>query len=131
MSLPITGFYTSILGIILVYLSILVIRERRSGRVSLGDGNVEELPYLQRTSRAFGNFTEYVPMALLLLAIAELNDIDDYVLHGCGMLLVFGRLAHAYGLRHHPGPSWQRVWGMLATFASIVILAMGNLFILY
>ena len=51
MSLPITGFYTSILGIILVYLSILVIRERRSGRVSLGDGNVEELPYLQALSR--------------------------------------------------------------------------------
>ena len=70
-------------------------------------------------------------MAVLLLAIAELNAIDDYVLHGCAMLLVFGRLAHAYGLRHHPGPSWQRVWGMMATFASIVILAFSNLFILY
>lgn len=131
MSLPITGFYTSILGIILVYLAILVIRERRAGRVSLGDGNVEELPYLQRSSRAFGNFTEYVPMAVLLLAIAELNAIHHTVLHGCAMLLVFGRLAHAYGLRHHPGPSWQRVWGMMATFACIIALSVCNLFLLY
>ena len=70
-------------------------------------------------------------MAVLLLAIAELNAINAYVLHACAMLLVFGRLAHAYGLRHHPGPSWQRVWGMLATFACIVVLAVANIVILY
>ena len=128
-SLAITGFYASLCGFILIYLAILVINERRSGRVSLGIG--DDNPALERATRAFGNYTEYVPLALILLAIAELNQINHYVLHVCGILLIFGRMAHAYGLRHHPGPSWQRVWGMMATFASIVVLAASNIVILY
>jgi uncharacterized membrane protein YecN with MAPEG domain len=127
--LPITGFYASLCGFILVYLALLVINERRSGRVSLGIG--DDNPALERATRAFGNYTEYVPLAILLLAIAELNQIHVYVLHVAGILLLFGRMAHAYGLRHHPGPSWQRVWGMLATFACVLVLSSANLFLLY
>ena len=131
MPVPITAFYASLLAIAQIYFAALVIKERLSASVSLGEGNVDEDPMLQRATRVFGNFTEYVPIALILLLIAELNSVHPYILHGCAVLLLFGRTIHAYGLRHHVGPSWQRTAGMLGTFACMVSLAVVNVWMLY
>ena len=53
-------------------------------RVSLGDGGN---PALQRAIRAHANFSEYVPFALVMLAILELSRFSIYALHALGMLL--------------------------------------------
>ena len=127
-SIPITAFYASILGIFLVFLSILVIVQRRSAKVSLGDGGDRHM--LQMT-RAHANFTEYVPLILVLLMIAEINQVNPLFLHVIGWVLVISRFLHAYGLRHHFGPSWQRGAGILLTFACLLVLSGVNLWPLF
>ncbi|WP_240615650.1 MAPEG family protein [Alteromonas facilis] len=127
-AIEITGFYASLLAVCYLYLSALVISARRSAKVSLGDGGDASL---QQLSRAHGNFAEYVPITLILALCLEINTDFDLVVHIACVALLFGRLTHAYGLRHHIGASWQRVVGMLSTFAAIVLLSAFNLVWLY
>ena len=67
MVLPITAFYASLLGICYLYLSFLVIGARRRHQVGIGDGGHEDL---SRLTRAHGNFSEYVPITLIMIAKA-------------------------------------------------------------
>ncbi|WP_166425928.1 MAPEG family protein [Paraglaciecola sp. 20A4] len=125
---PITAFYGGLLGITFMYLSILVIRGRRSQKISLGHG---ENPHFLGIIRAHGNFAEYVPLILILMLVAEVNMAHEAVLHATGAALVVGRIVHAYGLKHHTGASWQRVSGMLLTFAALIGLSVQNILSLY
>ncbi|MFC3095139.1 glutathione S-transferase [Alteromonas sediminis] len=128
MSLMITSFYAGLLGLCYLYLSGLVIHGRIKGKVSLGDGGDCSL---NRLIRAHSNFSEYVPITLILLACLEVNSAYTWPLHVSALLLLFGRILHAFGLRHHVGPSWQRLWGMLMTFFALAFLSIGNLTLLY
>ena len=67
---PITAFYGGLLGITFMYLSILVIKGRRSAKISLGDGGNS---HFLGIIRAHANFAEYVPLILILMLIAEIN----------------------------------------------------------
>ncbi|QHJ13748.1 Inner membrane protein YecN [Paraglaciecola mesophila] len=125
---PITAFYGSLLGITFMYLSILVIKGRRSGKISLGDGGDN---HFLGVIRAHANFAEYVPLILVLMLVAEINLAHVSVLHSAGVALLIGRLVHAYGLKHHSGASWQRVAGMLLTFGALIGLSIQNLVFLY
>ncbi len=128
MHTPITAFYAGLLAITFVYLSILVVKQRKSKKVSLGDGGDA---HLSAYMRAHGNFAEYVPLSLVLIFIAEVNDTSAVLLHILGSALLIGRLIHAYGLTNHSGASWQRIWGMLLTFLVLLGGAVLNLWILY
>lgn len=121
MPIPITALYAGILAFLLVALSIrVVVVVRAKGKVNYGDdGN----PEFGRVVRAQGNFVEYVPMALLLMGIAELNGSNPTWLHGMGVALVLARLLHPLGLRAVGGPSAARVIGTSATW---IVLAIGG-----
>ncbi|WP_339770728.1 MAPEG family protein [uncultured Paraglaciecola sp.] len=125
---PITAFYGGLLGITFMYLSILVIKGRRSAKISLGHG---DNPHFLGVIRAHGNFAEYVPLILILMLVAEINSAHEAVLHVTGAALVIGRIVHAYGLKHHSGVSWQRVSGMMLTFAALIGLSVQNIVFLY
>ncbi|GGZ55167.1 MAPEG family protein [Paraglaciecola agarilytica] len=125
---PITAFYGGLLGITFMYLSILVIQGRRSGKISLGDGGDN---HFLGVIRAHANFAEYVPLILVLMLVAEINQAHVAVLHSAGVALLIGRLVHAYGLKHHSGASWQRVSGMLLTFIALIGLSIQNIVSLY
>mgnify|MGYP000300465177 CR=1 FL=1 len=125
MNLIITGLYSGLLGLVFLYLSFAVIKIRKKHLISLGDGNHEEL---QMRTRAHANFSEYVPICIILLLIAELTSQADLFLHICGIVLLYGRIAHAYGLITKTGASWGRVSGMLATFAVLFSLSIWNLY---
>jgi uncharacterized protein len=76
---------------------------------------------LQRKVRAYGNFTEYVPLGLLLVITLELMDSSPWLLWLIGSLLIVGRVAHAWGLVTAYGPSPGRAIGFFLTgFAYIV-----------
>jgi len=119
----ITGLYAGILGLLYVALAMRVIRLRFRHRVSLGDGGQAEL---LAAIRSHGNFAEYVPLALLLMAMAELDGCSDAVIHAFGILLTAGRVLHVWGLAHKDGggTSWQRKAGMVATFTVIILLSL-------
>lgn len=118
--MPITAVYAGLLAILFVALSIRVISVRRGQRISLGDGGNTEL--LKRV-RAHGNFAEYAPLAVLLLALCESLRAPPLLLHALGAAHLLGRCAHAYAVSSSPPVMPFRVGGMLLTFIPMLILA--------
>lgn len=114
--LPITGLYAGIAGLMLIGLAVWVIRQRVRARVGLFDGGDDTLG---RIIRIHGNFTEYVPLALLLMALVEASAAPAGALHALGVGLIGGRVVHAAALFRSAGGSRLRVLGMAATFAVI------------
>ena len=123
--LNITAVYASLFGLLLIFLSSRVVRWRRELSVGLGDGGEESL---SRAQRAQANFIEYVPIALLLLAVAESQGLTGWLLHTSGVILVLARLLHAWGLSKSSGRSFGRFWGTLLTWAVILALSFANIY---
>lgn len=125
---PITAFYAGLLALLFFYLSLRVILMRGRKKIGLGDNGDR---HLMQLIRAHGNFSEYTPLILLLMLIAELNASHPMLLHGCGLALLLGRFFHAVGLNRHAGSSWQRILGMMLTFFALLSVAVANLLIVY
>jgi hypothetical protein len=119
--MPITAFYAALLAALFVYLSVRVIGQRGRAKVEIGPG---QDPELFRRMRVHANFAEYVPMALVLMALAESVKAPSVLLHGLGALLLAGRLFHAYGLSRSPQILKLRVFGMTLTFIVVVAAAL-------
>lgn len=119
--MAVTAFYASILACLLIFLSVRVIGQRRQDRVEIGAGESSEL---LRRMRVHANFVEYVPFALLLIALAESLKAPSLWLHLLGLLLVAGRAVHAYGLSQTPHILRLRVLGMGLTFTVIGLAAL-------
>jgi len=111
--LPVTALYAGILGLYFIWLATRVIKARRVHRVALGT----EHRLVQRAARAHGNFAEYVPFALLILALCEANGLPDWALHVLGVVLVAARAIHATGIAKEPENFTWRVLGTSLTFA--------------
>ncbi|MGE0024525.1 MAG: MAPEG family protein [Hyphomicrobium sp.] len=119
--MPITAFYASILAFLFILLSARVIAQRREARVEIGVGESKEL---LRRSRVHANFAEYVPFALLLLALAESLHAPPLALHGLGLALVAGRFLHAYALSQNPHILPLRAVGISVTMITIALAAL-------
>jgi hypothetical protein len=111
------------LGLILLVLSARVVMGRQAGRVSIGDGGDPDL--LVRI-RSHGNFTEYAPLALLLLFLAEQAYGTGGFVVAMGALLVIARIAHPIGMER-PAPTAWRLIGTAGTLTAIGLLAIGLL----
>lgn len=118
--MPITALYAGLLALLYVVLAVRVIGVRRGARIALGDGGDATL---LRRIRVHANFAEYVPLALVLVALAESLKTDPRLLHGFGLLLIFGRFVHAVGVSQAKENFTLRVTGMMATFT--VLIGMG------
>jgi uncharacterized membrane protein YecN with MAPEG domain len=111
------------------FLSYRVVRCRLSDNYFLGDNSSKggsasshQSNDLYRASRCFSNFTEYVPMALALAAVAELNGANRKLLSaGLSTLLVF-RVMHAEAglLQGADGVGKGRPIGYLGTVGTML-----------
>lgn len=115
------ALYVGLFGLLLIVLSMRVSLVRRDARVNLGDGENE---ILKRRIRAHGNFAEFVPIALLLLALAEHTGMGTLFIHLFGIILLAGRISHAYGISQEQEPFIFRMVGTLATLGVIAILSL-------
>jgi uncharacterized membrane protein YecN with MAPEG domain len=122
--LIVTTLTACILTALFIHLSFAVIRLRRHHRVGLGSGGVDEL---ERAIRAQGNFVEYVPIALILLACLELNGAPLWVTAILGIALVTGRVIHAKGINQPPPHFTNRIIGMRFTITTLIMLVVFNL----
>ena len=123
--LLVTSLIASALSVIFIKLSINVIGIRRKIHISLGNGGHDEL---ERAIRAQGNFAEYVPIALILIACLEINGAPWWLVVVPGITLIIGRLIHARGIKETSPDFTRRVMGMkltLRTLISLVILNLG------
>jgi len=122
--LLVTSLITSVLTIIFIKLSFAVIGLRRKNKVGLGSGGHEDL---ERAIRAQGNFAEYVPIGLILIACLELNGAPWWLVALPGISLIIGRLIHAVGINEPPPNFSNRVLGMKFTFYTLIALVLMNL----
>ena len=118
-----TSIIAAILTMIFVKLSFAVIGLRRKNKVGLGSGGYDDL---ERAIRAQGNFAEYVPIGLILIACLELNGAPSWLVILPGIALIIGRLIHAKGINEPPPNFSSRVLGMKFTFGTLITLAILN-----
>ena len=120
-SLPITALYAALSGFLIIALAANVVRLRLAKKVSLGDGGHKDV---SRAIRAHGNTVEYIPLALILMALLEINGGGNTALHIYGIMLVVGRLLYAYGmLVPRSSANLARQLGVLSSW--IVIIGAG------
>jgi len=118
----VVAIYASIYTLIIFGLSLKVIKNRGKYRVSVGDGGVEELQIAMATQ---SNAVEYLPIALLLLLLLELNGAGAWLIHLFGVLLIAGRYYHYKGM--FGKRLRQRVLGMKITLYTLLALTVANL----
>jgi len=124
MSVSITALYAGILALIVIALAVNVTVHRVKLRVPLGDGgNVE----MRRMIRLHGNAAEYIPLALVLMAIYELNSGSHTALHVIGITLIAGRVIQTWGMWATDMTNIGRQIGQSLTWLSVAALAVLNL----
>ncbi len=116
----VVALYAALLALLYLGLGLRVIRLRRRLKVAVGDGGQ---PELQRAVRVHANFAEYVPLALVLLLLAELQGAPAWLLHALGLALLVGRLIHARGVSRTREDFRWRVAGMTLTFPVLLVPA--------
>jgi len=119
-------FYTALLGLLLIALSINVVMARRRYRVGLGVGTEEGM---QQAVRVQANFAEYVPLAVVLLILSEVTLMPTAAVHVAGIALVTSRLLHAWGLSHSAGRTFGRFYGTAGTWLVITGLSLWLLYV--
>ncbi len=120
----ITAFYAAILALIFLTLSLYVISGRFRHQVALGDGGIDNM---QKRIRAHANFAEYVPFALILMILAEMQNAPLWLAHAAGIVLVIGRLAHIGGILHPRTLNLWRPAGVILTLCVILYGAVWSL----
>jgi uncharacterized membrane protein YecN with MAPEG domain len=124
MTVTATAFYAGIIGLLLLALSFLVIKNRARARVSLGSG---QDPGLERAIRAQANLAEYAPVILILMLILEMASASPWLLHGCGGVLVVSRVLHAIGMTNPGSPLNGRRLGTAGTWLVLLVLSVATI----
>ena len=73
-----------------------------------------------RAMRVHSNFSEYVPLCLILIYLVESSGANTAIVHALGVTLLAGRLSHAYGLSQVNENFRFRISGMAMTFTVIL-----------
>lgn len=106
MALPITALYAGVLTIFALVLSARAGGFRGKSGISVLYGDPKNMELAVRV-RVHQNFLEYVPMAIIIMGLIEVNGGSSTFLHSMGIVLIISRIAHAVGLKHdnmaHPG----------------------------
>lgn len=118
----ITAFYSAILGLVFLSLSVRVVIGRARFRVSVGDGGQKDLGL---RIRSHANFSEYVPLALILIALVEMKGYGGWIVHSLGAVLLIARLAHPIGMSTSDTSRFQRPFRGLGTVGTWLVMAVS------
>jgi uncharacterized protein len=116
MGVPVTALYGALNAIFNIVLASRISVARGRHGVSMGTGESRELLTMVR---AHGNNAEFMPLAVLMMLIAELSGGSSMFLHVMGGSLLVTRIAHAVGMPMR-APNPLRFVGTAGTW--IVIL---------
>lgn len=94
--MKITMLYAGFLALWYVVLSAKVIQGRSGpNAINLGDGGN---PKMLRVIRGHANFSEYVPLMLVIMAMLEYSGTARWLMHAMGGTLLFARVMHGFAL---------------------------------
>jgi uncharacterized membrane protein YecN with MAPEG domain len=122
MPVPLTATVAALLALMLVGVSIRVTVLRARTKIDFADGGNQAL---QHAIRVQGNFIEYVPMALALMAAVEWLGAKPWIVYLLAISLLLARIIHAWGI--YADAIQGRVVGTSVTW---VVLAAGALLVL-
>ena len=92
----ITALYAGILGLMSIAIAFQAGSLRGKTKIPIGDGGNTDLLLAMRRH---ANFIEFVPLALILIGLLEMNGAPATAIHALGGGLVVVRAAHAFGLK--------------------------------
>lgn len=118
--------FASLHILMMLVLAMRVVGHRRALKIGIGDGGDTRLA---RKVRVHANFIEYVPVALLMLALLELSGLGAMWLWALGGTLLLSRVLHAAGLSRNAGYSFGRFWGTVLTWGVLVAMAVAGLWL--
>ncbi|MEM1433728.1 MAG: MAPEG family protein [Pseudomonadota bacterium] len=125
--LTITLTAASILGLMFVWLSVRVIMVRTRNQAIIGDAGNQELLY---AIRAHGNFCEYAPIFLILLALLEATGGNSSVLAPLAALFVVARLLHVPGMGAEANLRLRQA-GIVGSFTAIIVASAYGLYLVF
>ena len=120
--LDISALYIGVAALLYIGLAARIVTQRHASKTALGDGGDKEL---QKRIRAHGNFSEYAPLLLLMLAAIELQGAPAFAIHIFGILIIASRMAHAWFISQTPEPIAMRQLTMGVTFFVLMTMALG------
>ncbi|MCH9692090.1 MAG: MAPEG family protein [Gammaproteobacteria bacterium] len=125
LAIKITSLYAGLYAFLILILAFRVVKFRRTNKVGVGFGGSRSGEVLVRTH---ANAVEYIPIALLLMLIAEINGLSAMWLHSLGSIFFLARIAHAFGLiASKGGYHLGRFTGTLFSWIVIIVLAVVNI----
>ncbi len=119
-----TATFAAILALVYLGLSGWVIAGRLTGNVLHGDGGDANL---QKRIRSQANFGEYVPLALILIALLEARGGGHGTVLTLLVILLIARILHPVGMFAPPNSPRQfacRGGGIVATIGVIAVAAL-------
>lgn len=114
---PITSIYAALLGFMFTAITLRIVLVRNTQNITLGDGGNK--PF-EKLIRGHGNFTETVPLALILMLLLEQQGATNITMHTLGVALLAGRIFHYLQLSGTLEPPLFRVIGMVLTLSTII-----------
>ena len=125
-NIPLTSLFASLFTIFYLFLSFRIGYLRGSPVMKLIFRMDKKVPTtkLDRNVRAHGNFSEYVPLFLILLYIFESVDLlsFNYLLIIC-LVFSYGRVAHAICFAFYNYNPFLRISGMVSTYLGLALLS--------
>ena len=112
----ITALYGALNALFNIFLANQVSRMRKKHGVSIGQG---EHPEMLVAIRVHSNNAEFVPLAIVLILVAELCGGSKMLLHIAGGGLLLARVAHYIGMPRK-APNLFRFAGVGLTWLAIV-----------
>ena len=122
-----TAFYAALFALVYVGLSGWVVAGRLSADTLHGDGGNAGL---EKRIRTQGNFGEYVPLALLVVALLEAGGGGSTLVRALLIVLLVARVLHPFGMfaaKNSPVQFACRGGGILATLGVIAVAAIALL----
>ena len=125
-NIPLTSLFASLFTIFYLFLSFRIGYLRGSPVMKLIFKMDKKVPAikLDRNVRAHGNFSEYVPLFLILLYIFESVGLVsfNYLLIIC-LVFSYGRVAHAICFAFYDYNPFLRISGMVSTYLGLALLS--------
>ena len=128
MILPIiTIQYLAVLALIFSALALMVVFLRQRHRVPFGDGDNHDL---MRAIRAHGNFAEWVPTTVAIVAALEMLGGSSGQIHGLMAALVVARVAHPLAFALPTGSGGYRAARIVGALTTWFVLTIGAILVL-
>ncbi|OEY65809.1 MAPEG family protein [Marinobacter sp. X15-166B] len=123
---PVSAVIASAVTVLLLFLSYRVSGFRLKYKQGLGVNDDRDFEVAVRSQ---ANLVEYAPVALIVLALAEINGVSATLIYWAGMGFFIARVLHAWGMyKGRGGTHPARLVGALLTWLSMLAMAVLAVF---